>query len=1091
MLSRLITRTKSSQFIQFRSLHNNLYSKSPISKEHHYLLTPHCLEFLTSLNNDFNEEHTSLLEDRKLRLENNDYDFRLDTKHIRDDHIWKATKLPVALQCRHVELTGPGNIASMLINGLNSGADGYMIDKEDSATPIWKNTLDSCNNVYQALRGRLTAEKRNDKGELIKMYQVTAKKIPTIFVRSRGLHMFENNIVDNNENPIPAMLFDLGLHMFHNGLYLQRANQGPFVYIPKIESYEEALFLDKVFTKMESDLNIQYGSTKATLLIETFPAIFQTEEIIHALRNHIAGLNCGRWDYICSVIKSNNDLRDMCMSDRSSQIMSRPYLESYVRQIVKTCHNRGISAMGGMSAFVPSKDPKENTRINDLIEKDKIVEIERGCDGGWVAHPDLVKPIKEVFLNHLGRNNQIDSTKSLDYNVTKNDLMNLTSGKYSPLDDINEEFTKQNLINNINVSMQYISAWLSGNGCVALNGLMEDLATVEISVHQTRQWLEHNVKYDSSCSENLGHNTLTNSVLRDLIRNELNNLQKENQIPYAEDKLELAADIFYRYVTSPEYQFLPQIASEYLNTINGFEGIQYTPNELYRLSGSRQYLTGVDLTKERGDFLTNYMFNSDKKHPYYKFLGTMSGIAAVNVIAGSNGTAGPYVGGWQINANNMNLGDTLPDILHVTPKEPSDYAHQFNNHIKRADMIQHLELLNDPSYSKYTNYHDIAMLADMEQGWNTTEKIRMGVKLAIEQGVNVMHIEDQGDKKRCGHLGDKELNGIEEYCMIMRAANLAAQEMLGPDQAKKQWVRFVARTDAYSAKRIINYTHIHDETHEEYKFIDWKRGPSNDGKYLFLKQGINPETNNIWGLDLAIQRCARVVDEGLASHVWMETPDADLRIAKIFLNGVNDILAKKGKKAYGLYNHSQSFDWLRKFIKDAHSFANSLCFNTVEYDLKSTNSLQKFISTSKSADKFVGDHMMTVEGLEKLCVEIKADNVENVKAIIADERLKNFEPILATFGYNLHLSTLPDYHLTALSNFNLAKGFEKHGIFAYIDQVQKEEINKHNNDPNYTFFTHQTSNGTGLAAEFNNIVGSSDTNVLADSTESDDLEKFE
>ena len=255
--------------------------------------------------------------------------------------------------------------------------------------------------------------------------------------------------------------------------------------------------------------------------------------------------------------------------------------------------------------------------------------------------------------------------------------------------------------------------------------------------------------------------------------------------------------------------------------------------------------------------------------------------------------------------NRLNM--CLPDTLHVAPEESANCAREINNHLHRADSVQNIQKLDNPDL-RTVNYYDMAMLCDLEQGWCTPEKVRIATLLAIQNGINVIHIEDQGEKKRCGHLGDKELNTYDDYALIMRSANLAAQELLGPEQADKKWVRFVARTDALSAKRIHYSAKLLDPSNPEHKFVDFERGPTTDGKYLYLKQGINEETGNSWGLDLSIYRGARVIDEGLATHVWMETPDADLSVAKAHMDGINEILMPKGKRAQSLYNHSPSFD---------------------------------------------------------------------------------------------------------------------------------------------------------------------------------------
>ena len=415
----------------------------------------------------------------------------------------------------------------------------------------------------------------------------------------------------------------------------------------------------------------------------------------------------------------------------------------------------------------------------------------------------------------------------------------------------------------------------------------------------------------------------------------------------------------------------------------------------------------------------------------------------------------------------------------------------------------------------------------------------------------MIHIEDQGVAKRCGHLGDKELATYEDYAVIMRSANLAAQELLGIEQCEKQWVRFVARTDAYSAKRIHNSSLLEDPSNPEHKFVDWGRGTSIDGKYLFLKQGTNPETGNLWGLDLSISRSTRIVDDGLASHVWMETPDADLQVARTYLHSVNNNLKTVGKKAYGLYNHSPSFDWDVKFFADAKPFTEILVEFVEDESRVYSNSLMDPIDFNKMnplldksyrsvleevIKKFFDTHGSEVQGDQhftdeniKLITQNAVDymrgediwrkhlegmlndtdtymNYEikrkinnelksgfkpknNITEIIVDQRLNNFSRMLASFGFDMHLITLPEFHVTAFNMHKLANKFPDMGINAFVRNTQRPERIYSVEDPTYTYYKHQSATGTGVEAAFNTAVGSADVNTLSDSTEADDLKK--
>ena len=765
------------------------------------ILTPGCLTFIENLYENNINQYEKCIDLRKNVNFEKKYGFRTDTKKIRDDK-WRIDVLPSNLQKRHVEITGPGNNKKMIINAFNSGADGYMLDLEDSMTPSWHNIINGHQNIKDASRGELIDYKYDIKGNLIKKYEINKDKVPTFFTRIRGLHMTEENVLINDK-PIPATIFDIGTFMYHNAKYMINNNNGPYLYIPKLESYEDAKFINELLVQTQNNLSIPIGTTKVTCLIETYPAIFQTHEIIYALRDHIVGLNCGRWDYLFSMIKC---LPNNIMPYRDNLSMDKQFLESYVTQIVSTCHKRGILAIGGMSAYIPTNNSDENKIIFDKIKNDKMMEIKRGCDGAWVAHPGLIKPIKELFEENLGLDNQLGFIPNLLFPISEQEL--------NPSHDTFVILEKE-LRQNINISLQYISSWLDGTGAVAINGMMEDLATSEISVFQIKQWLNNKQEI---CNDE--HNFILNDAnFEKVVEEEYRKFILKNEVPYANRNYELAKKILKEYVLNENNNFLPDVANKHLNINNGFKGIKWDEATYNKISGSRGYVSGVELTKIRGEYLNKFLYEDN--NPAYKFLGTSNGVSAVNVVAGGNGKVGPYAGGWQHNAMGNRLNMCLPDTLHVGPEESANCAMEINNHLHKADAIQHISKTENPDM-KTVEYYDMAFLCDLEQGWCTPEKVRIATILAIQNGINVIHIEDQGEKKRCGHLGDKELNCFDDYAIIMRAANLAAQEVLGPEQAEKQWVRFVARTDALSAKRIHYSSKLADPSHPEFKFVCWE-----------------------------------------------------------------------------------------------------------------------------------------------------------------------------------------------------------------------------------------------------------------------------
>jgi isocitrate lyase len=617
-------------------------------------------------------------------------------------------------------------------------------------------------------------------------------------------------------------------------------------------------------------------------------------------------------------------------------------------------------------------------------------------------------------------------------------------------------------------------------------------------------------------------------LFKSVLEEEFKNMVIDNQVRYADRYYELAKKILLDYVLN-ENDFLPDIGTKYLNIDNGFESIRWDKNTYKRISGTRGYVSGLELTKIRGEYLNKYLYEDN--NPAYKFLGTSNGVSAVNVVAGGNGKVGPYAGGWQHNAMGNRLNMCLPDTLHVAPEESANCAAEINNHLHRADAVQNILKLDNPEM-KTVEYYDMAMLCDLEQGWCTPEKTRIATLLAIQNGINVIHIEDQGEKKRCGHLGDKELNTYDDYALIMRSANLAAQELLGPEQADKKWVRFVARTDALSAKRIHNSSKLQNENNPEHKFVDWERGTSPDGKYLYLKQGINEETGNPWGLDLSIYRGARIIDEGLATHVWMETPDADLSVAKKHMDGINEILLPKGKRAQSLYNHSPSFDWDVKFYAEAEklsekiiNWSKKLYKQSLEFNIE-IDDIHRYLC--KNGDLLQGDHLFSKDELSLIRSSLRNFNVDlesffqgkilqdynglhsneisnlalkksdileilnkDITDTIVERRLKNFGNQLSTLGCNMHLITLPEFHVTAYNMHLLSKDFSVNGINAFVKGTQRPERIHSERDYTYNYYKHQTATGTGVEAAFNVAVGSHDVNTLNDSTEQDDLKKRE
>jgi malate synthase len=450
---------------------------APISAHYAAILTPEAIDFVVKLHRAFNGRRQELLAERVSRQARLDAgekpDFLPETAEIRSSE-WQVSPLPQDLLDRRVEITGPVD-RKMIINALNSGAKVFMADFEDSTTPTWDNLLDGQINLKDAIRRTITFEDPKT-GKSYKLNDSPA----VLFVRARGWHLEEGHILVDGE-PLSGSLFDFGLYAFHNAKELLARGSGPYFYLPKLESHLEARLWNDVFVLAETLLDIPQGSIKATVLIETILAAFEMDEILYELRDHSAGLNCGRWDYIFSFIKKFAGDTSILLPDRGQVTMATHFMRSYSKLAIKTCHRRGAPAMGGMSAFIPIKaDPIANERALAQVRIDKEREATDGHDGTWVAHPGLVPVAMEVFDRIMPQPNQIDKQLP-DYEATASDLLRVPEGA----------ITEAGLRLNVAVGIGYLEAWLRGIGCVPLFNLMEDAATAEISRAQLWQWVHH------------------------------------------------------------------------------------------------------------------------------------------------------------------------------------------------------------------------------------------------------------------------------------------------------------------------------------------------------------------------------------------------------------------------------------------------------------------------------------------------------------------------------------------------------------------------------------------------------------------------
>ena len=547
-------RTRESEKTEIPPFEGNLFVESiPMSEiqitEHprrDQVFTPDATDFIANLVREFRDERNELLDARKVRQADFESglrpDFPEETKSIREDN-WQVSPPPEEIADRRVEITGPTE-RKMMINALNSGARVFMADCEDSSTPTWENVLEGQINIRDAFRRELALET----GE--KKYRLN-EEIATLFIRPRGWHLSEKNVVIDGL-AAPASLIDFGLVIFHNAQSVIQKGNGPYFYLPKLESYKEARLWNKVFCYAQETLGIPHGSIRATVLIETILAAFEMDEILYELKDHSAGLNAGRWDYIFSVAKKFSSDPAFVLPDRSDVTMTVPFMRAYTELMVATCHKRGAHAIGGMSAFIPNRrDPEVTEEALEKVAADKSREATDGCDGTWVAHPDLVEIGIEEFNKVLqNKPNQIDRLRE-DVSVSAQDLLSI--------DQTGGAITLEGLRINVEIGLRYIASWLAGTGAAAINNLMEDAATAEISRAQVWQWVHHEKDLDNG-------QTVTADLVKDIIQQEIAAIEEDmgtdlfNTFPFDQARKvfeEVAlADEFVDFLTLPAYEII-------------------------------------------------------------------------------------------------------------------------------------------------------------------------------------------------------------------------------------------------------------------------------------------------------------------------------------------------------------------------------------------------------------------------------------------------------------------------------------------------------------------------------------------------------
>ncbi len=512
-----------------------------VAPEFPQILTSDALAFIAKLHRQFEARRQELLARRAARQKDFDAgawpDFLPETKKIRNSE-WKVAPQPKDLLDRRVEITGPTD-RKMVINALNSGASTFMADFEDANCPTWQNMIEGQLNLRDAVRRTIGFDQA---GKQYRLNERTAVLIP----RPRGWHLDERHVSIDGK-PVSGSIFDFALYFFHNAKELVARGSGPYFYLPKMESHLEARLWNDIFLAAQKELGLPSGTIKATALIETVLAAFEMDEILYELRSHTSGLNIGRWDYIFSCIKKFRANKEFCLADRAQVTMTAPFMRAYALLLVKTCHRRGAPAMGGMAAQIPIKnDPAANEAALEKVRQDKLREVTDGCDGTWVAHPGLVPIAKEVFDQHMPQPNQYERQRP-DVHVSAKDLLAFQPEK---------PITEAGVRNNISVGIQYLGAWLAGNGCVPVYNLMEDAATAEISRSQIWQWIRSpkGVLDDGR--------KVTVELFRKLLADELAKVKAS----FSEGKYDEAAKLFEKITVDETYvEFLTLPAYQLIN----------------------------------------------------------------------------------------------------------------------------------------------------------------------------------------------------------------------------------------------------------------------------------------------------------------------------------------------------------------------------------------------------------------------------------------------------------------------------------------------------------------------------------------------
>jgi malate synthase A len=845
-----------------------------------HVLTPDALAFVAELVRRFRPRVEQLLERRREMQRRYDVGerpaFLSATEEIRAGD-WTCAPIPQDLLDRRVEITGPTD-RKMIINALNSGANVFMADFEDSNSPTWRNVVEGQVNLKDAVDGTIE-HAAPETGKVYRLKDRTA----VLMVRPRGWHLLEKHVLVDGR-PATAALWDFGVYFWNAARPLLARGSGPYFYCPKLESHLEARLWNEVFVHAQDRLGIARGSIRATVLVETIPAAFEMDEILWELREHSAGLNCGRWDYQFSTIKRFRADPTHVFPDRALVTMDKGFLRAYVQLLIRTCHRRGVHAMGGMAAQIPIKDhPEANEAALAKVRADKLREVTDGHDGTWVAHPGLVPIAKAIFDQHMKTPNQLHRKRE-DVNVTARELLRVPEGAR----------TEAGLRHNIRVSVQYLEAWLRGQGCVPLYNLMEDAATVEISRSIAWQWIHHGVTLDDG-------KPLTVERFRTVLAEEMDRVRLEvGEHRFTQGRFEEARALFERmstqpefleFITLPAYDLLEATDEERARILSGETRGEDSPApataDPTRWEGVVRGYSAADVERLRGSVRIEHtlaqlgarrLWELLHAEPFVPALGALSGSQAVQMVKA--GLKAIYLSGWQVAADANTAGQTYPDQSLYPADSVPTVVRRINAALQRVDQIEHAE-------GRSGTHWFAPIVADAEAGFGGPLNAFELMKALIEAGAAGVHFEDQvAAEKKCGHLGGKVLVPASTFLRTLTAARLAADVMGVPTV-------LVARTDAESASLIMNDVDPHDAP-----FVERARRTA-EGFYGFRG-----------GLEAAIAR--GILYAPYADVVWCETQTPDLAFARRFAEAIHDKYPRK----LLAYNCSPSFNW-KKHLDDA------------------------------------------------------------------------------------------------------------------------------------------------------------------------------